>query len=289
MENQKQDGLLLIDKPSGISSFDVIRKLRKITGMRKMGHTGTLDPFATGMLPILTGKATRLSSMITHSRKSYQAVLELGLRTDTGDPEGEVIERKPIHEDMLAPIEAIQGKVLQITSQTPPAYSAIKVDGKRAYDLARQKKEVKLEPRSITIYDFEIEKIELPLITYRAEVSAGTYIRVLSETIAEMLGTVGMSRELRRLTIGRTSIEQSVTLDDLTPKNWREYLQSPLAMIEDIPVVEPNPDERERFSHGNAILGKGDDCDLVIVAHQGEIWGVAKIIDSRIYPKTVLL
>ncbi len=257
--------------------------------MRKMGHTGTLDPFASGLLPILTGKMTRLSNLITHARKSYRAVLELGIRTDTGDPEGDIIERKPFPDDVRKGIDSVRSQVFEITSQTPPAYSAIKIDGKRAYDLARQKKEVKLEPRPIEIYDFAIEKVELTLITYRAEVSAGTYIRVLSETIAGMLGTVGMSRELRRLSIGRTTIDRSVPLDDLTPENWREHLQSPLLMIEDIPVVESNPLDRERFMHGNPIDAEGENQDLVIVACNEEIWGIAKMIDNRIHPKTVLI
>ncbi len=289
MDEPITDGLLLIDKPTGITSFDVIRKLRKITGTRKMGHTGTLDPFASGLLPILTGKMTRLSNLITHKRKSYRAVLELGVRTDTGDPEGEIVERKPIPDDAQAQLELISGKMLAITSQTPPAYSAVKIDGQRAYKLAREKKDVKLEPRPIEIFDFAIEKVELPLITYRAEVSAGTYIRVLSETIAVMLGTVGMSRELRRLSIGRTTIDRSVWLDDLTPENWRDYLGSPFVMIEGIPVVEPNPDDRERFMHGNPIDGCGEDHEQVIVAYREKIWGIAKMIDNRIHPKTVLI
>ncbi len=283
------NGLLLIDKPTGITSFDVIRKLRKITGIKKMGHTGTLDPFASGLLPILVGKATRLSSLITHTQKSYRAVLKLGERTTTGDPEGEVVENSDIPEDILVHMSDLTERILAIENQTPPAYSAIKVNGKRAYELARANQDVELKSRPVKIIRFEVEKVDLPYLTYVAEVSAGTYIRVLSETIAEILGTVGMSQELRRLSIGSTKIENAISLSDLTPDNWREHLQSPLAMIEDIPVVRPEPDSREAFSHGNPVSIDAPDCDRAIAAIDGEIWGIGKIIDRQFYPASVLL
>lgn len=182
-----KSGFIVIDKPEGISSFDVIRKIRKITGIRKFGHTGTLDPFATGILPLLFGKYTRFAQFISHLDKTYEVTMKLGIKTDTADITGNIIEET---KDSIDNIDADEIKefVESITSQIPPKFSAIKIDGKAAYKYARENKEVEIPERKIRVYSFNLNEFKFPYLKYTASVSKGTYIRTLSETIGEYLG-----------------------------------------------------------------------------------------------------
>jgi len=153
-------GILLIDKPKGITSFDVIRKLRKITRIKKMGHTGTLDPLATGLMQICTNKATKIIRFLTSQKKSYVATLKLGIKTDTADITGNIIETKEVPDLENLDLENIKEQILSISEQIPPNYSAIKIDGKRAFSLARKNIDFEIKKRPIKIYDFEILKID---------------------------------------------------------------------------------------------------------------------------------
>lgn len=182
------DGLLIINKPKGYTSHDVVNVLRKTLNTRKIGHTGTLDPNATGVLPILVGTATKISKYLIEHDKTYIATIKLGEKTDTGDSEGNVIEQDTnyqgaSYEKMEEALNCFIGKQKQI----PPQYSAIKINGKKAYEYARQGQTVDIEPRNIEIYNIKLLKIEKKEITFEVQCSKGTYIRVLCEDIAQKL------------------------------------------------------------------------------------------------------
>lgn len=224
------DGLLIVDKKEGITSFDVIRNVRKEYNIKKVGHIGTLDPLASGVLPVLIGKATKLSDYLMMHDKEYIARIILGKKTSTGDREGNVIEEKEIKKSKISKenIEAVLNSFLGESYQTPPMYSAIKVNGKKLYELARENKEIERTPRKINIAKIELLKIENVNvnenanlswqsieITYKVQCSKGTYIRTLSEDIAEKLGTVGYMSYLRRTRVGDFKIEDAGKLIDM--------------------------------------------------------------------------
>src|SRR4051812_44488845 len=203
-------GLLLVDKPAGWTSFDVVNKVRRIIATAegkkpknvKVGHTGTLDPFATGLLILLIGKEyTRRAGEFSKLDKTYEVTMRLGETSTTGDPEGEikaVSDTVPSLEALQRAVERLRGQIEQI----PPAYSAVKVNGQRAYKLARAGKEVILEPREVTVHKLEVVDYDYPEVKLSAEVSSGTYIRTLVENIGQVLGTGAYTADLRRLKVG---------------------------------------------------------------------------------------
>lgn len=219
------DGILIIKKEKGYTSHDVVAKVRKIA-KTKVGHTGTLDPMATGVLPILLGEGTKISKYLIEHDKVYEAVIQLGKKTDTADAEGKVIEEKTININLLNKknienvFESLRGKQIQ----TPPIYSAIKVKGKKLYEYARKNETVKIPDREIEIYEMQLIEcdIEEKTIDFKVHCSKGTYIRSLCETIAEKLGTVGYMKELNRTKVGNFSIEQAVTVEELVRIEDRE-------------------------------------------------------------------
>ena len=186
------DGLILINKQKGFTSHDVVNVIRKKLNTKKVGHTGTLDPNATGVLPILIGKGTKISKYLMEHDKTYIATLKLGEKTDTGDSEGQVIEEKSIPKDLRKEdINDVLQSFLGKQKQLPPMYSAIKINGKKLYEYAREGKEVKIEPRNIEIYKIELLEYQNNKIKFEVECSKGTYIRTLCEDISQKLGTVG--------------------------------------------------------------------------------------------------
>ena len=210
-----QDGVIIINKPKGCTSHDIVAKVKKLTG-KKVGHTGTLDPLAQGVLPVLIGKGTLCSKYLINHDKTYKVLLQLGKATDTWDEEGNVIEQQEVPDDILqkdfviSKLKTFEG----IQKQIPPMYSAIKVNGRKLYDYARSGKTVEIEPREIEIYVIELCKIDRQAQTIEFEVkcSKGTYIRSLCVDIAHRLGTIGYMKELFRLQVGDFGIENSVTL-----------------------------------------------------------------------------
>lgn len=212
------DGIIIINKPKGCTSHDVVYRIKKIYG-EKIGHTGTLDPNATGVLPILIGNGTKLSKYLINHDKTYIATIQLGIKTDTADSEGTQIETKPVLEKMLESKEI--EKVLQSFKgnqvQTPPIYSAIKVKGKKLYEYARSGQQVEIPRRNVTIYSINLLNIDKKnnQIVIEVKCSKGTYIRSLCEDIAFKLETVGYMKELNRTQVGVFYIEKSITLDDL--------------------------------------------------------------------------
>lgn len=214
------EGLLLVDKPAGVSSFGVVAKVRGVLraqfGIKniKVGHTGTLDPAATGLLVLAIGKYTKRVPELLKQDKTYEVTMKLGETSTTGDKEGEITAVSNTQPSELAVIEALQAFTGQIM-QTPPAFSAIKVNGQRAYNLARKGKEVVIEPRQVTIYKNELISYEYPFVRFTSEVGSGTYIRSLVEDIGKTLETGAYMIDLRRTSIGDFSIEKAVPLANI--------------------------------------------------------------------------
>lgn len=209
------DGLLLIDKPAGWTSHDVVARVRRLTGQPRAGHTGTLDPFATGLLVICLGRATRLAEYLTAHEKGYVGEIVLGVETDTGDCEGEVVARGEIpalDEDALGRVSArFTGRI----SQVPPAYSAVKVAGQRAYDLARRGENVELAARDVDIFDLRLERAGTDRLRIAVRCGPGTYIRSLARDIGRELGCGAHLAMLRRTSSGRLRVEDALELAEL--------------------------------------------------------------------------
>jgi tRNA pseudouridine55 synthase len=225
-------GILLIDKPAGWTSFDVVNYVRKMVAQAegkkpkhvKVGHTGTLDPFATGLLVLLIGKEyTRKAAELSKQDKTYEVTMRLGETSSTGDPEGEIThvsDKKPTKAAVEAALKQFTGEIMQ----TPPAFSAIKINGQRAYKLAREGKEVKIEPRKVMINRLELLDYNYPEVTFIAGVSSGTYIRSLVEDIGKTLGTGAYTDALRRTKVGHFSIEAICEVKELTVQDLQGHL-----------------------------------------------------------------
>ncbi len=217
------DGIIIVNKEKGYTSNDVVQIVKKIY-KEKVGHTGTLDPMATGVLPLLIGKGTRCSKYFINHDKIYTAVLKLGMKTDTGDITGNIVETKIVENKLLDKerICDVLKKFIGEQEQIPPMYSAIKVNGKKLYEYAREGKKIELEPRKIKIYNIDlIDIIENELIL-NISCSKGTYIRTLCENIAEKLGTIGTMKELNREKVGDFSIKDAVKIEDI--KNGKGHV-----------------------------------------------------------------
>ena len=214
-EHFEQGQVLLINKPLACTSFDVIQKLRKIIKIRKIGHAGTLDPLASGLLIICTGKFTKRINEFMAQEKEYTGTFTLGGTTPTYDRESQPVNLKTFDHITAEEIKSATAKFIGEILQIPPAHSAIKVDGKRMYELARQGIEVKLEPRKVTIKEFEIVKIELPLIHFRVVCTTGTYIRSLANDFGEALGCGAYLSSLCRTRIGEFFIKDAKTIEDV--------------------------------------------------------------------------
>lgn len=209
------DGIIIINKPKGYTSHDIVGKVRKIYNTKKVGHTGTLDPNATGVLPILIGKATKLSSYLTEHNKQYIATLKLGEKRDTGDSEGKIIKTEEVPPLNKENIEEILKSFLGKQLQTPPMYSAIKINGKKLYEYARVGKVVEIPKREIEIYNIKLNNIKESEIEFLVDCSKGTYIRSLCEDIAKKIGTLGFMKELIRTKVDKFDIENSYSLEEL--------------------------------------------------------------------------
>jgi tRNA pseudouridine55 synthase len=214
-DDNKHEGILLLDKPSGVTSHDVVDEVRRKLGMRRVGHGGTLDPLATGLLIVLVGKATTLFQRFSDYDKIYESVMRLGAETSTGDSEGEVVKtgnpEQVTEEAIRAVFSRFKGELLQ----TPPMVSALRHKGKRLYELAREGKEVSVPPRRITVYENEIMNIDMPSIAFRVRCSKGTYVRKLAQDIGEELGCYGHITAIRRTAIGPFALDKAITIDQV--------------------------------------------------------------------------
>ncbi len=232
------DGIIIINKPKGCTSHDIVYKVKKIFNS-KVGHTGTLDPNATGVLPLLIGKGTLMSKYLINHDKIYDVTLKLGEKRDTADSEGNIIEEKNIETNKLKEknIKNVLSSFLGKQKQYPPMYSAIKVNGKKLYEYARKGKTIDVEPRNIEIYKINLISIDLKNteIKFTVECSKGTYIRSLCENIAEKLDTVGYMKELNRIKVGEFDIQKAINIEDLLNNSKdRQYLKSNVITIEEM-------------------------------------------------------
>ncbi len=251
------NGILIVDKEAGYTSHDVVAKLRGICGQKKIGHTGTLDPEATGVLPVCLGSATRLCDMLTDTDKEYVAELLLGVATDTQDITGKVLERRPVEvspEEVRQVCESFAGPYEQI----PPMYSALKVNGRKLCDLAREGKVVERRARTVTLYELEILECRLPVVRFRAACSKGTYIRTLCADIGERLGCGGTMKSLRRTRAAGFGLEEARKLGQLQQMKDEGRLSEALRPVDsvfgDIPALHVNQGGSLLLENGNPLL-----------------------------------
>lgn len=259
-KGEKINGWLIIDKPVGINSTTVVNQTRRLFNAQKNGHTGTLDPFASGVLPIAFGEATKLIPYVTDGKKEYEFTLKFGEATDTLDLTGKTTlsgGRIPTVEEIRRILPNFIGKI----TQTPPAYSAIKINGQRAYDLARQGKEVIIPKREVFIYDLEFTGlVGESLARFKVECSKGTYVRTLGVDIAASLGSYGHLTELRRTKCGNFSLAETILLDNLKNMDYSALMQSLrplLTCLCDITVIALSEDDAVRLQQGQKLSPKG--------------------------------
>ena len=254
------DGIIVINKEKEYTSHDVVAKLKKKLNISKVGHTGTLDPNATGVLPILIGKGTKFSKYLINHDKIYEVQLELGKKTDTADVEGKIIEEKKvdekyIKENLLQVLESFVGKQEQI----PPMYSAIKKNGKKLYEYARAGEKVELEARKIEIYKIDLNKYDKNIISFIVSCSKGTYIRSLCEDIAEKLNTVGYMKNLKRLQVGEFNIKDAVYIDDINLENVDEHLITLEELLKRTESISLNEKKLKLFLNGVQLTCNNND------------------------------
>ena len=259
------DGIIVINKPIGCTSYNIVYRVKKIF-KEKVGHTGTLDPLATGVLPILIGKGTKLSNYLMEHDKEYIATLKLGKKTDTLDAEGEVIEEREVDDNIFNrdKIDEVLNKFIGKIEQIPPLYSAIKVNGKKLYEYARNGQNVEVKPRQVEIYKINLLNIdkEQKEIKFKVNCSKGTYIRTLCLDIAEKLGSIGYMSSLQRTRVGRFKLEDAITIDELEKNEQNnEFLNKKLISIEDIFIDKEviNLDDTKSFLNGVKIKIKKED------------------------------
>lgn len=241
------DGVIIVNKPQGVTSHDVVSKLRKILKTRQIGHAGTLDPMATGVLPILVGRATKISKYLMEHDKTYIVTLKLGIKTNTGDITGEIIQTESFHIDTQE-VEKIIKTFIGKQKQIPPMYSAIKIKGKKLYEYARNNEVVEVPPRDIEIYNIDLISIKNDEIKFEVSCSKGTYVRVLCEDIATKLGTIGTMSALERTQVNNFLLEDANTIQDIESQkiNW--------ILIENIfkqnTQIQLTLEQKEKFLNG---------------------------------------
>jgi tRNA pseudouridine55 synthase len=251
-EKRALGGVLHIDKPAGITSHDVVATLRRLSGIRRIGHAGTLDPLATGALLVCIGRATRLSEYLIGQDKRYRTTIRLGQETNTYDAEGEITAEKPVAVDEPA-IQAALNHFRGPIAQLPPMFSAIKKDGQPLYKLARQGVEIERPTREVTIYELTLISWTSPDLELDILCSSGTYIRSIAHDLGQLLGCGGHITALRRTAIGQFSIDTAVPLASLTAENWLEKLQPADVAAAHLPAVEFSNEEAARLQQGQRI------------------------------------
>ena len=285
------DGVLLLDKPLGLTSNDALQKARRLFSAAKGGHTGTLDPLATGLLPLCFGEATKFSADLLDADKTYEAVLKLGVTTDTGDAEGAVTGTVAVdaaESAILSVLPRFVGDIRQI----PPMHSALKRDGRPLYELARQGIEVERAPRAVTVHAIDCLGFAGGLLTLRVACSKGTYIRVLAADIGQALGCGAHLTALRRTRVGNLDLAGAVTLAELEALDEAERagcLQPVDALLRNLPVVSVAGEAAERFRHGNPVDLQPGLGGKIRVYADGRLIGVGEPgSDGRLWPKRLV-
>ena len=270
------NGIVIVDKPQGWTSQDVTARLRRVFNTRRIGHGGTLDPMATGVLPVFVGRATRGVEFFEHAEKTYETVLRLGITTDTEDITGTVLSERDafVTGEMLeAVLPRFRGEILQV----PPMYSALKVNGQKLYDLARKGKEVERQPRPITINELTLLGMDAEGIRLRVRCSKGTYIRTLCKDIGEALGCGGCMAELRRVAAGEYTAQEAVPLQELLEtENPEQYLRPVDSMFRNYPAVTLTPKQETRCRNGNSFSVAMENGTYRAYGQDGEFLMLAK-------------
>jgi tRNA pseudouridine55 synthase len=247
------EGILNIDKPPGLTSHDVVNRVRRLAGLRRVGHAGTLDPLATGVLLVCLGRATRLVEYLVGQPKTYETVIRLGQSTDTYDAEGQVVAERPYTpitpDDLGHALAQFRGPI----QQTPPLYSAIKRAGQPLYKLARQGIAVEVAAREVTIEELEVTAVNLPFLSLRVACSSGTYIRSLAHDLGEVLGCGGHVMALRRTAVGDFKIATALPLDHLTPENLNSCLLPMETAVAHLPRLDVSAEAATRLLQGQPI------------------------------------
>ncbi|AOJ69019.1 tRNA pseudouridine synthase B [Burkholderia sp. MSMB2042] len=293
------DGVLLLDKPVGLSSNDALMRAKRLYLAKKAGHTGTLDPLASGLLPLCFGEATKFSQDLLDADKTYEATMRLGVRTTTGDAEGDVLDTRDVTCDEAAVVAALARFVGDIV-QVPPMYSALKRDGKPLYEYARAGQTVEREGRAVTIRSLECLSCALPDVTFRVTCSKGTYVRTLAEDIGEALGCGAHLTMLRRTGVGSLSLEHAVTLDalDAATQDERDARLAPVdALLSTFPLVELDAALAKRFLHGQRLklaeLAAQPDADegarVRVYDGDGRLLGVARAAEGVLAPERLVV
>jgi len=277
------DGVLLLDKPVGLSSNDALIRAKRVLNAKKAGHTGTLDPFATGLLPLCFGEATKFSQDLLEADKSYEAKVHLGITTTTGDTEGEALETRAVDvtlEQIEAALARLRGPIVQV----PPMYSALKRDGKALYEYAREGITLEREARPVTIHALSMLAYQAPFLTIRVTCSKGTYVRVLGEDIGALLGCGAHLNALRRIEVGALDAAGMITLDDLLAHPDPLSLLKPVdALLSSFAALQLTPELAKRFLQGQRLaLGK-EPIDVpqqqgrVRIYHDGRLLGTGQL------------
>lgn len=244
-----REGILNIDKPTGMTSHDVVNRVRRVAGLRRVGHAGTLDPLATGVLLVALGRATRLLEYLVGQPKTYVATVRLGQTTDTYDADGDIVSERPVTAStstIAAALDGFRGNI----DQRAPAYSAIKQDGQPLHRLVRQGQAVEAPLRAVTIYELELLDYTAPLLQLRAHCSTGTYVRSLAHDLGEALGCGGHIVALRRSAVGDFDVAQAVALDALQPATLETHLLPPETAVAHLPRLELTAAEVRELAHG---------------------------------------
>ena len=274
------NGIVIVDKPQGWTSQDVTARLRRVFNTRRIGHGGTLDPMATGVLPVFVGRATRGVEFFEHAEKTYETVLRLGMTTDTEDVTGTVLTEQDVNvapEQVDAVLQQFRGDILQV----PPMYSALKVNGQKLCDLARKGKEVERKPRSITIHELTLLETTENTLRLRVRCSKGTYIRTLCKDIGEALGCGGCMQELRRVSAGEYSIAEAVPLQQLLEAEDPEpYLRNVDTMFRNFPAVTLTANQEKRCRNGNSFTMRLAEGTYRAYSQGGEFLMLAKVEDG---------
>lgn len=294
MSRRRINGVLLLDKPAGFTSNAALQRVKRLFNAEKAGHTGTLDPFASGLLPICLGEATKFSQYLLDADKTYWAVIRLGVRTTTGDPEGEVIETRPVDVDP-AQIRDVLARFVGEIEQVPPMHSALKHAGRPLYEYARKGVEIERPPRTVRVYALDLESLAGVELTVVVRCSKGLYVRTLAEDVGAALGCGAYLTALRRLGVGPFSLEQAATLDALEalePPERDARLQSEEVLLGGLASLDLDIEAAWQIGHGQSIWRPG-----LVVGQQfrlhgpdGRFLGVAEVnADGKVAPKRLLV
>ena len=281
-EPSAPEGLLLVDKPQGITSHDAVARVRRALGTRKVGHAGTLDPMATGLLVIGVGRATRLLRFLGDLLKTYEGTFQLGVRTTTLDADGEVVDQTDPMDVTREAVAAVMGEKLGASAQRPPAFSAVKVGGRKLYEAARKGEFIRADARVIRVDTFDLVAFRLPEVDFLATVSGGTYVRVLVADVGDALGVGAHLTRLRRTAIGPFQLADAVTLDDPG---------APLPVeraVMHLPRVDLDAEEARAAAHGSVLAPAGVPGPHAVFGPDGRLIGIWRDDGPKARPEMVL-